>query len=80
MFPFLQGLIAAGDAVAVVGDGKLGLLIAEVLARHAVANGCPPPVLVGRHPERLVKLPSAGSLSFLASADASPAKDKASFY
>jgi threonine dehydrogenase-like Zn-dependent dehydrogenase len=71
-----QRLIAPGEAVAVVGDGKLGLLIAEVLARYAADNKCPPPVLVGRHPDRLRLLPSVSGLRFLPSADASPTHDK----
>eukprot|EP00962_Isochrysis_galbana_P022021 scaffold6532_cov116-Isochrysis_galbana.AAC.11 len=71
-----QQLVAPGESVAVVGDGKLGLLIAEVLARYASANGCPPPVLVGRHPDRLRLLPSAAGLRFLSAADASPTHDK----
>jgi threonine dehydrogenase-like Zn-dependent dehydrogenase len=40
--------IEASDAVAVVGDGKLGLLCAMVLAAHGVA-----PLLVGKHSEKL---------------------------
>eukprot|EP00967_Tisochrysis_lutea_P106894 scaffold164303_cov32-Tisochrysis_lutea.AAC.1 len=71
-----QGLISPGDAVAIVGDGKLGLLIAEVVARFASSNRCPIPALVGRHPERLTKIPSADSLTFIDSVQASPSHDK----
>ena len=39
-----QKLVMPGDAVAIVGDGKLGLLIAEVLGRHAASA----PVLPAR--------------------------------
>jgi len=38
--------IDAGQRVAVIGDGKLGLLIAQVLAPYA-------PLLVGKHPDKL---------------------------
>ena len=40
--------IAAGERVAVIGDGKLGLLCAMVLAAEGHA-----PLLVGKHPEKL---------------------------
>lgn len=44
-----QGLIQPEARVCVMGDGKLGLLCAEVVARQSLATK---PVLVGRHPER----------------------------
>ena len=40
--------IAAGERVAVIGDGKLGLLCAMALATEGHA-----PLLVGKHPEKL---------------------------
>lgn len=43
-----QVAMRAGDRVAVVGDGKLGLLVARVLVRH----GCEV-IVVGRHPRKL---------------------------
>src|SRR5277367_5330270 len=43
-----QAPIPAGDTVAVLGDGKLGLLIAQVLLSH----GCPV-VHFGKHIEKL---------------------------
>eukprot|EP00929_Paragymnodinium_shiwhaense_P044559 TRINITY_DN22841_c0_g1_i1.p1 TRINITY_DN22841_c0_g1~~TRINITY_DN22841_c0_g1_i1.p1 ORF type:complete len:338 (-),score=51.22 TRINITY_DN22841_c0_g1_i1:155-1168(-) len=73
-----QGLIAAGDKTAIVGDGKLGLLIAEVLGRHAAATGCPPPVLFGRH-EAKMKLLSAASKVNAALADTA-LPEKAGFF
>lgn len=49
-----QGVVRPGDKVCVVGDGKLGLLCAMVLARHAAkVDGSHAPVLVGRHPEKM---------------------------
>jgi threonine dehydrogenase-like Zn-dependent dehydrogenase len=46
---------AAGSSgkVCVLGDGKLGLLISEVVGRHCSCNGLPKPTLVGRHAENL---------------------------
>lgn len=46
-------MISAADKVAVVGDGKLGLLIAEVLGRHAVERRGPQVVLLGRHMDKM---------------------------
>ncbi|CAM9102509.1 unnamed protein product, partial [Heterosigma akashiwo] len=55
-----QGLISPQDQVAILGDGKLGLLIAEVLSRrqqpNSTADKPPPVVLFGRHPERMALL------------------------
>lgn len=42
-----QGLVTSGQRVAVVGDGKLGILIAEVLGRRNDTT------LFGRHPEKM---------------------------
>ena len=65
-----QGLIkGATDKVAVVGDGKLGILIAEVVGRHAAAAGGPKPVLFGRH-ERKMALVSKEAAIEPAMADA----------
>lgn len=50
-----QVRIPPGDAVAVLGDGKLGLLVAQVLQRH----GCRV-VHYGRYPEKLGLSASAG--------------------
>jgi len=44
-----QGLIKTDSRVCVLGDGKLGLLCAEVVARQSLATK---PMLVGRHAER----------------------------
>ena len=41
-----QGLVAHGDRVAIIGDGKLGLLVAEVMGRQRLAAR---PVLFYRH-------------------------------
>jgi threonine dehydrogenase-like Zn-dependent dehydrogenase len=41
---------ASMDRVAVIGDGKLGLLIMEVLCRSGLAR---PPSIIGRHPEKM---------------------------
>jgi threonine dehydrogenase-like Zn-dependent dehydrogenase len=45
-----QAVIKPSDSVAVLGDGRLGLLIAEVLAAEKVARAI---TLVGRHPGKL---------------------------
>lgn len=50
-----QADIPAGEPVAVLGDGKLGLLIAQVLAAHGCAVR-----LYGRHREKLRMAESAG--------------------
>ncbi|KAJ8609553.1 hypothetical protein CTAYLR_006028 [Chrysophaeum taylorii] len=56
-----QGLVRDDDEVAVVGDGKLGILISEVLGRH-VKKGT---TLFGRHHEKmdLVRAPIDKMLS-----------------
>ena len=49
-----QNLINKDDRVAIVGDGKLGLLISEVLGRHLVAlGGAHKPTLFGRHMDKM---------------------------
>ena len=55
-----QNLVPAKTKIAIVGDGKLGLLIGEVLGRHAQRTGSPRPVLYGRHVSKM-KLLSSGS-------------------
>jgi threonine dehydrogenase-like Zn-dependent dehydrogenase len=60
-----QGLIAPGDRVAIVGDGKLGLLIAEVLGRQGLARK---PTVFGRHGRKLGLL--VGLCETVATADA----------
>lgn len=52
------------DCVAILGDGKLGLMIAEVLGReHAAritASDCAPPVLFGKHKHKLDLVKDSG--------------------
>ncbi len=55
-----QVTIPPGEAVAVLGDGKLGLLIAQVLAAHGY-----PVKLFGRHWEKLRIAAAAGVLTEL---------------
>ncbi|KXZ48894.1 hypothetical protein GPECTOR_24g183 [Gonium pectorale] len=43
----------ATDRVAVIGDGKLGLLVGQVLAGHVAAAGGPAVTLIGRHAEKM---------------------------
>ncbi|GIL67721.1 hypothetical protein Vafri_21049 [Volvox africanus] len=43
----------AQDRVAVIGDGKLGLLVSQVLIRHVTAKGGPRLTLIGRHMEKM---------------------------
>lgn len=51
-----QGLIQKEDHVAIIGDGKLGLLIAEILSRQISQNKIS---LIGKHMEKLSLLGSA---------------------
>ena len=51
--------IAAGDEVAVLGDGKLGLLIVQVLQAHGAHV-----TLYGRHKEKLAIAKRAGAETF----------------
>jgi threonine dehydrogenase-like Zn-dependent dehydrogenase len=75
-----QQLIAPGDKIAIVGDGKLGLLIAEVLGRHAAklsleassGAGTPKPILFGRHADKMALLSSAAGVETRASEAALP--------
>jgi threonine dehydrogenase-like Zn-dependent dehydrogenase len=62
-----QGLInydkARPDKVAILGDGKLGLMIAEVLGREHSRHGLPPdgrPVLFGKHQHKLDLVKNSG--------------------
>lgn len=48
-----QGLVQPEHRVCVQGDGKLGLLVAEVLARQGFS---PKPVLIGRHTDKMALL------------------------
>lgn len=52
---FEQLALAPGDRIAVLGDGKLGQLIALVLRSRGLA-----PLLVGKHLEKLARAASAG--------------------
>lgn len=45
-----QKLVATDDRVAIIGDGKLGLLTAKVLALSGLRNT---PTLIGRHARKL---------------------------
>lgn len=47
-----QGLIAPNDKVAILGDGKLGLMIAEVVGREC-REGESRPVLFGKHESKM---------------------------
>ena len=41
------------DKVAILGDGKLGLMIAEVLGRYVLKEKGPKPILFGKHQHKL---------------------------
>lgn len=56
-----QVAISASDRVAVLGDGKLGLLTAMVLSNNGT-----PPVLVGKHASKVARAQSLGIRSTLA--------------
>ena len=62
--------LAPGERVTVLGDGKLGLLVSQVLAR----SGCDL-LAVGRHPEKLEVLSDLGIRTLLAR-DWNPAGDQ----
>ena len=57
-----QVAVARGQPVAVLGDGKLGLLIAQVLAAHGARV-----MQFGRHAEKLAISARAGVTTYLAS-------------
>jgi threonine dehydrogenase-like Zn-dependent dehydrogenase len=69
-------LVEPCDRVAVVGDGKLGLLIAEVLGRHvhALTPKAPPLVLLGRHTSKMGLLSADAGVETALAADALPAR------
>jgi len=45
-----QGLVKTTDKVAILGDGKLGLMCAEVLGRHGCNHR---PILFGKHKDKM---------------------------
>ena len=55
----LKVIHPATDRVAVIGDGKLGLLIMEVLMRSGLQH---PPCIIGRHPSKMKLLYGDGRL------------------
>eukprot|EP00908_Phaeocystis_cordata_P016766 Transcript_28082.p1 GENE.Transcript_28082~~Transcript_28082.p1 ORF type:complete len:291 (-),score=141.22 Transcript_28082:220-1092(-) len=70
-----QQLVKKEDKVAVVGDGKLGLLITEVLGRHLAAAGAAKgPLLVGRHPKKMAMVSAAANIETAASDSVLPAR------
>lgn len=70
-FEILEQLhLAPGERVTVLGDGKLGLLVAQVLARTGVDL-----LAVGRHPDKLGMLADLGLRTRLAD-DWQPAEDQ----
>eukprot|EP00965_Chrysotila_dentata_P255398 6212208-Pleurochrysis_carterae.AAC.1 len=68
-----QDLVKAGDRVAIVGDGKLGLLIAEVLGRFVADRGGTRPTIFGRHPEKMALLSAAAATDQAQAESALPA-------
>mmetsp|Transcript_22341 Transcript_22341/g.66922 ORF Transcript_22341/g.66922 Transcript_22341/m.66922 type:complete len:345 (-) Transcript_22341:7-1041(-) len=70
-----QGLAPPGTSVAVVGDGKLGLLLAEVLGRNAAkAPGTPRVALFGRHAAKMAMLSKDARCETALSETALPAR------
>lgn len=58
-----QNLVAKDDRVAIIGDGKLGILIAEVLGRHvAKLGGTHRVTLFGRHADKMALVSSAAQI------------------
>lgn len=60
-----QGCLSGREAVAVIGDGKLGLLVAEVVGREVQKHGGDhgAPMLFGRHPNKMAKVSRASGVS-----------------
>lgn len=46
-------VFTAGDRIAIIGDGKLGLLVAQLTAIYAMSHGCPPPLHIGKHQSKM---------------------------
>lgn len=65
-----QNIIKPRERVAVVGDGKLGLLLAEVLGRHLKNIESPSLVLIGRHLRKMALISAAASVETMHSSDA----------
>jgi len=72
-----QGLIKPTDKVAVVGDGKLGLLIAEVVGRFLAAAGGLKLTLYGRHHDKMSLVSAKASIETCLADSALPEKEKA---
>lgn len=64
-----QQVFSPGDKVAIIGDGKLGLLVAQLTALYCESHSCPPPLHIGRHQEKLNLV--TGSQHYLMKEDAS---------
>jgi threonine dehydrogenase-like Zn-dependent dehydrogenase len=59
LFLTTQGLVGTGDRVAVLGDGRLGLMCCEVLAHWTRGKGSV--TLIGKHPRKMVRRRCADS-------------------
>ncbi len=66
-----QGVVDANDRVAIVGDGKLGLLVAEVMGRHVKGQR---PVLLGRHQRKLALVSDEAKVDTMLVSDALPSR------
>lgn len=53
-FAPIKGMVKSSDKVAVIGDGRLGLLCSEVLATHVVQSSAGSVTVIGKHDEKLV--------------------------
>ncbi|GFR49783.1 hypothetical protein Agub_g11722 [Astrephomene gubernaculifera] len=60
------------DRVAVIGDGKLGLLVAQVLVRTVEAAGGPPLVMLGRHTDKMALVQGQAERVVLDGSDSPP--------
>jgi len=69
-----QQLVGPADSVAVVGDGKLGILIAEVLGRYLAKQGTTKLLLIGRHPEKMNLVSAAAAIETAPADSVLPAK------
>jgi len=66
-----QGVIEQSDRVAIVGDGRLGLMISECIGRH-MAGSAHRPMLFGRHAEKMKLLSAAANVNTALATDALP--------
>jgi len=68
-----QDVIGPSDRVAIVGDGRLGLMISECIGRH-MTEKAQRPVLFGRHAEKMKLLSAAANVNAALATEALPSR------